>query len=129
MLGIIIIGSVFIPSKVFLARMKFRPWNGVFLSESYLNDVEVASTITREIIQIYNQNGIELLIESAVKSEKDITRLCEFLSLDKVEQHTQHVLNIDSSEENNVFALNESRNKNKRKYKSKIKVDEKSRKI
>lgn len=31
-----IYGSIFIPSRQLLARMKFRPWNGVFLSEEYL---------------------------------------------------------------------------------------------
>jgi hypothetical protein len=48
-----LIGSLFIPSKVLLARMKFRPWNGVFLSDAYLNDLEEAVKITKEIVNVY----------------------------------------------------------------------------
>ena len=32
-----IYGSLFIPSKQFLSRFKFRPWRNVFLSNEYLN--------------------------------------------------------------------------------------------
>ena len=34
-----IYGSVFVPSRQLLAQQKFRPWNGVFLSASYLDNV------------------------------------------------------------------------------------------
>lgn len=32
-----IVGSMFLPNKVLIAQQKFRPWNGVFLSEEYLS--------------------------------------------------------------------------------------------
>lgn len=41
-----VVGSCFLPSKQLLARMKFRPWNGVYLSSEYLDDVSVATKIT-----------------------------------------------------------------------------------
>jgi hypothetical protein len=38
-------GSVFLPSRQFLARMKFRPWNGVHLSKKYLGGCATSSIV------------------------------------------------------------------------------------
>ena len=59
-----IYGSLFIPSKQFLARFKFRPWRGVYLSEDFLNSVEYSTDLTREIFKCYSNNNIFPLIET-----------------------------------------------------------------
>jgi len=67
-----IYGSVFVPSKRLLAQMKFRPWNGVFLSEEYLGSVEAAEKITASIMDIYNNRGVIPLVETAIKTEEEL---------------------------------------------------------
>lgn len=64
-------GSVFLPSKRLLAQMKFRPWNGVFLSDEYLRSVERAEAITRELVGIYRRHGVEPLVETAVRTDDE----------------------------------------------------------
>ena len=65
-------GSLFVPSKQSLARFKFRPWKGVFFSDEYLNSVEKANHLTREILKIYLKYKINLLIESDCSSIKEL---------------------------------------------------------
>ena len=72
---ITVVGSLFIPSKQLLARFKFRPWNGVFLSESYLSDVSQALEITNDILLLYNHYRVEIVVESALKNAADISKL------------------------------------------------------
>ena len=72
-------GSVFLPSRKLLAQMKFRPWNGVFLSEGFLSSVEAAEAITRQIGIIYHAHGVELLLESSISKPEEwaaAVRLC-----------------------------------------------------
>ena len=76
-------GSVFIPSKRLLAQMKFRPWNGVFLSEEYLSSVEAAEKITASVLQVYKQRGVKPLVETAIKTEEELTRVVKLLDLDE----------------------------------------------
>ena len=83
-----IIGSLFIPSKQLLARFKFRPWNGVFLSEKYLNDINDAISITKSIISIYFKYNIEIVIESAIKNEDELNKM---LSLFEETEAVEHV--------------------------------------
>ena len=64
-------GSVFLPSKRLLAQMRFRPWNGVFLSEEFLSGVPAAEAITREVLRSYASHGVEPLIETAINSEQE----------------------------------------------------------
>lgn len=64
-------GSVFLPSKQLLARMKFRPWAGVFLSEKYLESVEAAEEITRQQLDVFARHGVTPLIESPINSDAD----------------------------------------------------------
>jgi len=65
-----IYGSVFIPSKQFLNQFRFRPWNGVFLSDSFLNSLEYANKVTKNILIFYNSNEIIPVIENDFTSEK-----------------------------------------------------------
>ena len=70
-LSIELFGSVFLPSKRLLAQMRFRPWNGVFLSEQYLGSVEAAETITASVLRLYRAHGVEVLVETAVRTKAE----------------------------------------------------------
>ena len=61
-----------------LAQQKFRPWNGVFLSDEYLSGVEGARDITVALLRIYKCYEVIPLVESAVK---DIAGLREVMDL------------------------------------------------
>ena len=75
-----VIGSVMIPSKQLLARMKFRPWNGVFLSELFLSDVPAAEKIVLEMLSIYRTFEVEPLVETAFKTDHDAAHVLHLLS-------------------------------------------------
>lgn len=45
-----LLGSVLLPTPRLLAQMRFRPWNGVFLSEQYLSGVPEAEAITWQLL-------------------------------------------------------------------------------
>ena len=76
-----IYGSIFIPSKQFLARFKFRPWRGVYLSEKYLNSLEESSKITKKIIDFYLSNSIIPLIETELCTEKQFLQAQNLINL------------------------------------------------
>ena len=59
-----IYGSILVPSKQFLARFKFRPWRGVYLTQDFLNSLEYSSSITKEIYKTYCNNNIVPLVET-----------------------------------------------------------------
>ena len=73
-------GSLFLPTKQLIAQQKFRPWNGVFLSTSFLNGPEEATAIVSEIIRVYKRNEVELLWEApGIRTEKDLSILRDLL--------------------------------------------------
>ena len=74
-----IIGSLFIPSPSLLARMRFRPWNGVFLSDRYLSAVPEADAITAQILALYARHDVEPLVETAVTNSKEFDRVWRLL--------------------------------------------------
>jgi len=76
-----IYGSLFIPSKQFLARFKFRPWRGVYLSNKYLNSLEESDKITKKIVDFYLNNNIVPLIETELSSEKQFIKAQNFINL------------------------------------------------
>ena len=76
-----IYGSLFIPSRQFLARFKFRPWRGVYLSNKYLNSLEDSSKITKKIIEFYLNNNIIPLVETELSSEKQFIEARKFIDL------------------------------------------------
>ena len=82
-------GSIMVPSKALLAKFKFRMWSGLFLSEEFLGSVEGAAEITCEIERIYKKFGVECLVESAIRTEKDMTNLVEF-----IESKNRHELKL-----------------------------------
>ena len=74
-------GSIFIPSKQFLARFKFRPWRGVFLSQEYLNSIEHSNLITKNIIDFYLENNITPLIESECSTINQFNEAKRYIKL------------------------------------------------
>ena len=57
-------GSLFIPSKQFITRFKFRPWKEVFISEKCLYSLDNFFDFTSDLVDFYNKNNITPLIES-----------------------------------------------------------------
>ena len=76
-----IYGSLFILSKQFLARFRFRPWKGVFLSNEYLNSIEESGKITNNIIDFYLNNNIIPLLETELCSDKQFIEAKKFINL------------------------------------------------
>ena len=54
-------GSLLIPSKQFIARFKFRPWKGVYISEKYLYSLDDFYDFTRDLILVFIKIIILLL--------------------------------------------------------------------
>ena len=75
-----VLGSVMIPSKQLLARMKFRPWNGVYLSSTFLSDVPAAESIVREMLEIYKSFDVEPLVETAFKNDFEAAHILAILA-------------------------------------------------
>ena len=46
-------GSLLIPSKQFIARFKFRPWKGVYISEKYISSLEDFCGFTKDLVFFY----------------------------------------------------------------------------
>ena len=61
-------GSLLIPSKQFIARFKFRPWKGVYISEHYLNSLENFYGFTKDLLKLYIDNEIIPIIETDFSS-------------------------------------------------------------
>ena len=59
--------------------MKFRPWNGVFLSDEYLSSTEAAARITKELLGCYKQHGVIPLLETALHSTQDLRAATDLL--------------------------------------------------
>jgi len=68
-------GSILIPSKQFLARFKFRPWRGVYLTQDFLNSLEYSASITKEIYKIYYKNNIIPLVETECSTIKQFNEV------------------------------------------------------
>ena len=51
-------GSLFIPSKQFTARFKFRPWKEVYISEKCLYALENFFDFTNDLVSFYKKNNI-----------------------------------------------------------------------
>ncbi len=65
-------GSLLIPSKQFIARFKFRPWKGVYISEKNLYSLEHFYSFTKDLINFYNFNNITPVIETDFTSVKKL---------------------------------------------------------
>ena len=75
-------GSLLIPSKQFIARFKFRPWKGVFISERFLYSLEDFSDFTRNLVYFYKNNNITPLIETDFTSLEKLDFIYSFFRKD-----------------------------------------------
>ncbi len=72
-------GSLFIPSKQFIAQFKFRPWKEVHISENCLYSLENFFDFTRELVSFYKKNNITPVIESDFSSSEKLDSVYSFL--------------------------------------------------
>jgi len=72
-------GSLFIPSKQFIARFKFRPWKEVYISEKCLSALDNFFDFTSDLISFYKNNNITPVIESDFSSSEKLDSVYSFL--------------------------------------------------
>ena len=72
-------GSLFIPSKQFIARFKFRPWKEVYISKKYLYDLDNFLDFTKDLVSFYKKNNITPVIESDFSSSDKLNSVYSFL--------------------------------------------------
>jgi len=72
-------GSLFIPSKQFIARFKFRPWKEVYISEKCLYSLENFFDFTNDLVSFYKKNNIIPVIESDFSSSEKLDSVYSFL--------------------------------------------------
>tara|TARA_B100000965_G_scaffold374525_1_gene365880 strand:+ start:702 stop:1547 length:846 start_codon:yes stop_codon:yes gene_type:complete len=79
--NISLFGSILIPSKQFLARFKYRPWKGVYCSQKFLDSVDLANKIVKELFEIYMFNNISPIIETNIVTEEELKSLNMLIEL------------------------------------------------
>ena len=72
-------GSLFIPSKQFIARFKFRPWKEVYISEKCLFALDNFFDFTSDLVSFYKNNNITPVIESDFSSSEKLDSVYSFL--------------------------------------------------
>jgi len=72
-------GSLFIPSKQFIARFKFRPWKEVYISEKCLYFLAHYIDFTNDLVGFYKKNNITPVIESDFSSSEKLNSVYSFL--------------------------------------------------
>jgi len=72
-------GSLFIPSKQFIARFKFRPWKEVYISEKCLFALDNFFEFTSDLVSFYKNNNINPVIESDFLSSEKLNSVYSFL--------------------------------------------------
>ena len=91
-----LIGSIFVPSTSWLAKMRFRCWSGCFLgpktssdsdSSDYLSSVDAATRITSDLLKVYQSYGVEPLVESSVRTRREAEECVSFLRSVGMLQH------------------------------------------
>ncbi len=76
-------GSLLIPSNQFIARFKFRPWKGVYISEKCLNSLDYFYDFTIDLVCFYKNNNITPLIETDFASSEKLNSVYKFLGNDR----------------------------------------------
>ena len=76
-------GSLLIPSKQFIARFKFRPWKGVYISEECLHSLEDFYDFTRDLVGFYKKNNITPVIETDFSSKEKLTSIYNYFGSEK----------------------------------------------
>ena len=76
-------GSLFVPSKQFISRFKFRPWKEVYISEKCLFALDSFFDFTSDLDSFYKNNNITPLIESDFSSSEILGSVYSFLENEK----------------------------------------------
>ena len=76
-------GSLFIPSKQFIARFKFRPWKEVHISDKFLNSLNNFYDFTNDLVSFYKRKNITPVIESDFSSSEKLASVYSFLENNK----------------------------------------------
>ena len=76
-------GSLFIPSKQFIARFKFRPWKEVYISEKFLSHLDKFFDFTSDLVSFYKNNNITPVIESDFSTSE---KLCSLYNIFETER-------------------------------------------
>ena len=76
-------GSLFIPSKQFITRFKFRPWKEVYISEKCLYSLDNFFDFTSDLVSFYQNNNITPVIESDFSSSEKLDSVYSFLENEK----------------------------------------------
>ncbi|KAL3911791.1 MAG: hypothetical protein SGILL_007144, partial [Bacillariaceae sp.] len=93
-----IAGSLFLPTKKLIAQQKFRPWNGVFLSQEFLSGPEDATAILQEMIKLYSKHGVEVLWEApGIRTEKDMNLVNDLMQCIEGENNVE-MANVEESD-------------------------------
>jgi hypothetical protein len=71
-------GSLFIPSRQFIARFKFRPWKEVYISEKCLYALENFYDFTNDLVSFYKKNNITPVIESDFSTSEKLDSVYSF---------------------------------------------------
>ncbi len=76
-------GSLFIPSKQFISRFKFRPWKEVYISKRFLSTLDNFFDFTSDLVSFYKNNNITPVIESDFSSSDKLNSVYSFLGNDR----------------------------------------------
>ncbi|MDC3134940.1 hypothetical protein OA511_03060 [Prochlorococcus sp. AH-716-J09] len=76
-------GSLFIPSKQFIARFRFRPWKEVYISEKCLFSLDNFFDYTIDLVSFYKNYNITPVIESDFSSSEKLDSVYSFLENEK----------------------------------------------
>jgi deoxyribodipyrimidine photolyase len=91
-----ITASLFLPTAKLIAQQKFRPWNGVFLSNEFLSGPENAKAILIEMMKIYAKYNVGFLWEApGIRSEKDMEMVFE-LTKGALDDWKDSACNVDA---------------------------------
>ena len=74
-------GSLLIPSRQFVARFKFRPWKGVYISEKFLSSLDNFYDFTRDLVCFYKNNDITPVIETDFASSEKLNSVYNFFEM------------------------------------------------
>tara|TARA_Y100001968_G_scaffold271305_1_gene262864 strand:- start:1736 stop:2581 length:846 start_codon:yes stop_codon:yes gene_type:complete len=80
-LNIMLFGSILIPSKQFLARFKYRPWKGVYCSREFLESIDIANNIVKQLLITYRNYNICPIIETSITNDESIKKLKNMICL------------------------------------------------
>ena len=85
--------------------MRFRCWNGTFLGPkdedgSYLSSQEAAIEVTRQTLALFAEHGVEPVIESSVRTTREMEEALAMLLHDSVAMAEPEGEGIDVAEGN-----------------------------